>query len=631
MRTRLVHAAFRPAVLAASLLWAGCGGDGSPEPCAPAAESCNGVDDDCDGQVDEAAAVGCTAWFEDADGDRSGGASACLCAPAAPFTVVTGGDCDDASPAIFPGAVETCNGVDEDCDALIDEGIEGCCAPDDQQACGVAQGICTAGTSTCGAGFAWGPCLDAGGAPVVLPGTVAEICNGLDDDCDGATDEDFPTLGVGCTVGIGACQRTGTLVCTGDGAGVECSASPGAPGAELCNGIDDDCDPGTPDGAGESTLGAACDGADADLCSGGSIACVAGQLVCDDVAGNAADVCDGADNDCNPSTPDGSGDPRVGADCCPSGNLADCANTGGSTRCRAGTATCSSGAIVCGGAVQRTAEICDGVDNDCDGALDDVAGIGTACSGGPVNTTGACAAAYTCTGFPGPGPGGLTCVQTVGPTAEICNGIDDDCDGTIDDAPGDVGGACCAHASCATQGAWTCDAGVLVCSGSTPAGAGSCTAGEPCCPTGDLSGCQNVGAGTRCQVGTCSSGSECVGAVARATETCNGVDNDCDGLVDDVAGIGAACSGGGVNTTGACTAAYACAGGAPGPGPGGLTCVQTVGPTAEVCNGIDDDCDGTADNAPSDAGGPCCAHASCSTQGSWTCSAGVRFCSGSIP
>ncbi len=67
---------------------------------------------------------------------------------------------------------------------------------------------------------------------------VAESCNGTDDDCDGRTDEDLPTV----TCGLGLCQRTvpscadgGTFVCT-----------PGDAGVELCNGLDDDCD-GTPD------------------------------------------------------------------------------------------------------------------------------------------------------------------------------------------------------------------------------------------------------------------------------------------------------------------------------------------------------------------------------------------------
>src|SRR5205823_6401972 len=89
----------------------------------------------------------------------------------------------------------------------------------------------------------------------------------------------------------------------------------------------------------------------------------------------------------------------------------------------------------------------------------------------------------------------------------------------------------------------------------------------------------------------------CTGGAARSAEVCNGLDDDCDGTTDDLPQAGVPCSGAGINTAGACRAAYACVGGAPGPGPSGLTCVQTIGPTAELCNGVDDNCDGLTDNA----------------------------------
>src|SRR5205814_6734933 len=90
----------------------------------------------------------------------------------------------------------------------------------------------------------------------------------------------------------------------------------------------------------------------------------------------------------------------------------------------------------------------------------------------------------------------------------------------------------------------------------------------------------------------------CSGGVAKASETCNAVDDDCNGTVDDVAGAGNSCTGPGINTTGACRAQYRCVAGPPGSGPGGLTCVQTVGPVAETCNGIDDDSHGPVDDSP---------------------------------
>ena len=102
----------------------------------------------------------------------------------------------------------------------------------------------------------------------------------------------------------------------------------------------------------------------------------------------------------------------------------------------------------------------------------------------------------------------------------------------------------------------------------------------------------------RCRAGAylCQNGGRaCVGGVARSPELCNGIDDDCNGIVDDVPGLGLACSGVGVITIGPCTAAYACTGRS-GPGPNGLTCTQKVGPGPELCNGLDDDCSGKADD-----------------------------------
>ena len=124
--------------------------------------------------------------------------------------------------------------------------------------------------------------------------------------------------------------------------------------------------------------------------------------------------------------------------------------------------------------------------------------------------------------------------------------------------------------------------------------------GPTCCPTGNLADCDEHRRRHALQAGHVSRASAArapaSAAVAKAPETCNGIDDDCNGIIDDVPGIGAACTGAGIKTAGACTAAYQCMGTMPGPGPNGLTCTQTVGPSAEICNGIDDDCDGTIDN-----------------------------------
>jgi hypothetical protein len=113
---------------------------------------------------------------------------------------------------------ETCDGTDEDCDGRVDD------APRPEP-CGL--GNCAAESAFCRDGRAEG----------CWPGEPAEeLCNLEDDDCDGATDEDF--AGQVSTCGVGACQRS-VPRCL-DGARVPCL--PGAPGLEVCDGVDDDCD-----------------------------------------------------------------------------------------------------------------------------------------------------------------------------------------------------------------------------------------------------------------------------------------------------------------------------------------------------------------------------------------------------
>ncbi len=87
-----------------------------------AAEFCDGIDNDCDGIVDDDAIFGTRTWYQDKDGDGYGDASSMYfgCGPR-PGWVIDATDCDDALSSRYPGNPESCDRVDNDCDTIIDE------------------------------------------------------------------------------------------------------------------------------------------------------------------------------------------------------------------------------------------------------------------------------------------------------------------------------------------------------------------------------------------------------------------------------------------------------------------------------------------------------------------------------
>jgi hypothetical protein len=164
----------------------------------PTSETCNAIDDDCDGSVDETLTVTC---YDDDDDDSyaaTGAAPTEHCpvggrgsVGGCPFGLTNrlpgaaaDTDCDDAAAQVHPGAAELCDAArdDEDCDGVANPSALCECSGSEQRAC-PQPGRCADGTQTCASG-AWGACS-------ISPGT--EACNAIDDDCDGTTDEGLAT------------------------------------------------------------------------------------------------------------------------------------------------------------------------------------------------------------------------------------------------------------------------------------------------------------------------------------------------------------------------------------------------------------------------------------------------------
>ncbi len=191
-------------------------------------EICDGVDNNCDAEVDE--------QFSDLGSTCSAGLG--MCSNTGTKICSADGQSTICSASAGSPTTEICEGsLDENCDGTVDEGCN--CTNGDTKTCNDALsgvGVCIQGTQACANGV-WGACLGA-----VYPST--EICDGLDNNCDGQSDETFDNLNNSCSAGVGKCQASGAYMCSADLAGTICSATPGTPDeSETCgNQIDDDCD-----------------------------------------------------------------------------------------------------------------------------------------------------------------------------------------------------------------------------------------------------------------------------------------------------------------------------------------------------------------------------------------------------
>ena len=184
--------------------------------------TCNGIDDDCDGQIDED--------FVDIV-TNCGGAG--VCADTGTTSCVDGSlvETEACSPNPSIGLEWTCDGLDGDCDGQIDEAFN--------------QGSTTyCGTGAC-AERGERLCADGNETDSCVPGTpttlIDDVCDGIDDDCDGLVDEDFQTHITNC--GVGVCAAAGVTACSYGEVWNNCTPSaPGSSSDNNCDGLDNDCD-----------------------------------------------------------------------------------------------------------------------------------------------------------------------------------------------------------------------------------------------------------------------------------------------------------------------------------------------------------------------------------------------------
>ena len=355
-------------------------GDGFTEDCDDtnpnvfpgAAELCDGLDNDCNNVVDDGA-LDAIDWYLDDDGDGYGDpAEEVFSCDAPPGYVGNSADCDDEDARFNPGAIEF------DCEDANDYNCDGSVGWADADSDGFAA------------------CADCDDSDPAVNEDALEICNAVDDDCDGLTDEDDPDLSDG-SVFYGDSD--------GDGFGgqqyqvTSCSA----PAGYVANSLDcNDLNPATNPGAFE--------------------------------------ICDDEDNDCDTSIDEGVGlswyadadgdgygnvNSTVSACSAPQGytaNATDCDDTSPATS-------------------PSAYEICDGIDNNCDGSIDEAGALNPGTFYADTDGDGygnAAMIATACNAPPGYVADATDCDDnstSISPgAAEICNGLDDDCDGTVDGA-----------------------------------------------------------------------------------------------------------------------------------------------------------------------------------------------------
>jgi len=433
-----------------------------------AEELCDGVDNDCDGEIDEGVR---TTWYRDTDGDGFGDPTNTLeaCEPGEGMSS-NGSDCNDGNAAVYPGADELCNGIDDNCDGAIDEGgLDTFYRDADGDGHGVPDDSITGCDEVDGYARLDDDCNDA---DATISPSAEEVCNAEDDDCDGDIDEGVTTIyyadadldGYGDSAhSTESCDLPpGHTETAGDCDDTDSAVHPAA--TEVCNAIDDDCDTLIDDAdPGLDTTTASTWYADLDSDGYGDPASavstcdqpsntVADATDCDDtdsaVHPAATEVCNTIDDDCDTLVDDD--DP--GLDTSTATTWANDADGDGYGSATASTLACvqPSGTVTdttdcddTDSAVHPAAtEVCNAIDDDCDTLIDD---------DDPGLDTSTASTWYTDADLDGYGDAASTTVACDAPSGSVsddtdcddtnddvnpgateqCDGIDGDCDGTL--------------------------------------------------------------------------------------------------------------------------------------------------------------------------------------------------------
>ena len=558
--------------------------------CIPAIEICDGIDNNCDGVVDEMiqnSPLHCGACDNVCEVENAVAACVdqlCVVGNCEPGFQNLDGMSDNGCETICEqtqDGIELCDGIDNDCNGMTDDGFnlstdnENCgvcgrtCAAD-----GVEDGECINGRCViyaCQDGFLNNNGITSDGCEYAcsISNHGVETCDGIDNDCDGSTDvrtQDPPVL----CFEEGVCRGVQSI-CRGT-AGWECPYPElYQPGSEaVCDGRDNNCDGSIDEAFG--TLGDPCDGDDDDLCEDGVLICSpdGSGTICNEVRNNV-EICDNEDNDC---------DGEIDEDFDFINDIENCGGCRIACNAFGANGSCNDGICSVDGCAEgywdinndgadgceyvctiNGPEICDGIDNDCNGIPDD----NPTDSGSSCLDQGVCASIRPVCG----GDDGWICAYPSVYESEesLCDGLDNDCDGDIDETFPTIGDFCDGDDDdLCSGGVFTCsdDATSLQCTDSDDSIVELCDGVDNDCDgdidedwnlTSDPNNCGRCGqtcslenanvvcSDSLCEIDSCHAGfvdsneiavDGCeLACVVTGSETCDGIDNDCNGLVDD--------------------------------------------------------------------------------------------------